>query len=186
MFPSRLTQRIHYLWDRALLALSALAPISAVFGVSLYDTNAWVSVILVASSLLAALGAIWLVKKNSGTNIIDMKIDSVRDAGPEAAAYLTSFILPFLMASNLSVSSWIALGLFTFIYVVVIMNTGAIAVNPVLYLMGYRIWRVESDERSLDEVVIVSKHRPRAGSHFKVSEGVGTYVEHQSTGSGNG
>lgn len=186
MFPSWLTQKMHYLWNRALLALSALAPISGVFGVSLYDTNAWVSITLVGLSLIAALGALWLVKKNSGTNIIDLRIISVRDAGPEAAAYLTSFILPFLMASNLSASNWIALGLFTLIYLVVIMNTGAIAVNPVLYLMGYRIWRVESDQKSLDEVIVVSKHRPRAGTYFKVSEGVGTYVEHQNRESING
>ena len=88
------------------------------------------------------LAIIWVHTRTNGP---EMVIASVNNAGGEAASYLAGYLLPFVTVSQPSVRDVLAYVAFIVVAGVVHSRTSAIQVNPLLFLLGWKILQVTSD-----------------------------------------
>lgn len=66
------------------------------------------------------------------------EIEGVRDEGAAVAAFLATYLLPFLTVSAPSVRDVIAYSLFLGLTAVITVRSQTAQINPTLYLVGYR------------------------------------------------
>lgn len=74
--------------------------------------------------------------------------------------YLAPFVLPLIAAQGASTQEWAAYLAFIFIYILVLANSQLLAVNPMLYLFGYRIWKIEFTGVDQEPGFAVGRQRP--------------------------
>ncbi len=94
-------------------------------------------------SILGMLSLLQLFHLNRQAQLSEHTFVASSHAGSEASAYLASYILPFLTVPKPSLSEIIMYCGFFFVVAVVSTNTSVIQVNPVLYLLGWKVYTVE-------------------------------------------
>lgn len=158
---------------RLRLFASSFAPLFAVAAIRFESRN-----LRVACALLALVGiaTLLLLLRSSTTKVAPRKATptAVRDLGSDVAAYMASYILPFVAVQEPRALDLVGYGLVLVVLAVVFVNSDLIGVNPVLYLLGYRVYAVEGarvdqygDER---EALLISKRRPRVNQCVAVSD----------------
>jgi hypothetical protein len=70
---------------------------------------------------------------------------SVRDAGGEAASYLATYLLPFLTVATPTARDVLAYAGFLLVAAVINLRSAVVQVNPLLYLLGYRVLSITDD-----------------------------------------
>lgn len=138
-----------------LLAASAYSPAVILTGVRVGGPVMSAAVIAVglamAAGLMAVLGR---GRRRSATE--PLRVLSVSDRGPEAAAYLPTFLLPFLVVNDAGPRDLAALGLFALLLVYVSAQTDLLALNPWLFVTGRRLVQATVDRgNGLTEAVLV-------------------------------
>lgn len=129
--------------QRPLLFFSSYAPLFGILAIR-FERPALVyaCIALAAAGVAALLAIIWV---HSGTNGPEMIIASVNNAGGEAASYLAGYLLPFVTVSQPGWRDVCAYGAFIVVAGIVHSRTSAIQVNPLLFLLGWRILQVTTD-----------------------------------------
>lgn len=138
-----------------LLAASAYSPVVILTGVRVGAPAVSAAVIVVglamAAGLLAVLGR---GRRRSATE--PLRVLAVSDRGFDAAAYLPTFLLPFLVVNDPAVRDLVALGLFSLLLVYVSAQTDLLALNPWLFVTGRRLVQATVDRGDgLSEAVLV-------------------------------
>jgi hypothetical protein len=106
--------------------------------------------------VLAALGvaSLWLLLRlDARSSPGPYVLASARDAGAEAAAYLASYLLPFLTVATPTLRDVIAYAGFLVVAATIHLRSSVAQVNPLLYLLGYRVLAV-TDDRGLSAYMI--------------------------------
>jgi hypothetical protein len=67
---------------------------------------------------------------------------AVERAGEQTAAYVASYLLPFVTATFFHWQDWVVFAGFLFFIGLVYIQSEMLYLNPLLALIGYRIWRV--------------------------------------------
>ena len=158
---------------RLRLFASSFAPLFAVAAIRFESRN-----LGVACAMLALLGIVTLLLLlRSSTKKISPRHatpTAVRDLGSDVAAYMASYILPFVAVQEPTALDLVGYGLVLVVLAVVFVNSDLIGVNPVLYLLGYRVYSVEGarvdhygDDR---EALMISKRRPRVNQRAAVND----------------
>lgn len=73
-----------------------------------------------------------------------VEIEAVRDHGSEVAAFLASYLLPFLTIAEPGGTDLAAYAAFLFVAATVYLQADMAEVNPTLYLCGYRVQRIRT------------------------------------------
>jgi hypothetical protein len=144
---------------RPLLFLSSYAPLFGLLAIRFEPRWLWIS-----CGLLAALGVVslWLLLRlDARASPGPHTLASVRDAGVEAAAYLGTYLLPFLTVATPTVRDVLAYAGFLLVAAVINLRSAVVQVNPLLYLLGYRVLSV-TDDHGL-QAYIITRHRLPAG-----------------------
>ena len=91
---------------------------------------------------------------------------SVQDAGVEAASYLAAYLLPFVTVATPTVRDVLAYGGFLLVAAAINIRSAVVQVNPLLYLLGYRVLSV-TDNRGLHAYMITgtSSRQVTSASH---------------------
>jgi hypothetical protein len=119
---------------------------------------------------LAVLGLVdgfrlsWLATKKAA---VPRTVLEVRDAGPEVAAYLATYLLPLLAAPSPSPGDLWGYAIYGVVVVVVSLRSNMAHVNPTLYLLGWRVTSVTLDRG--DQHYIVSREAPKVREQIRVS-----------------
>ena len=144
---------------RPLLFLSSYAPLFGLLAVRFEQRWLWIS-----CAVLAALGVASLylllrldARQSPGPHLLT----SVKEAGGEAAAYLATYLLPFLTVATPTVRDVLAYAGFLLVTAVVNIRSAVAQVNPLLYVFGYRVLSV-TDDRGLSAYMI-TRHFPPVG-----------------------
>jgi hypothetical protein len=87
---------------------------------------------------------------------------SADDAGAAAAAYLASYLLPFLIIPTPTARDVIAYVGFFVVAAAIHLRSAVVQVNPLLYLLGYRVLSV-TDEQGLTAYMI-TRHAVSTGT----------------------
>ena len=75
-----------------------------------------------------------------------VRVAEVEDAGAEVAGYIATYLLPFLTVAEPSPRDLVAYALFLLVIGVVYVRSEMTQINPTLYLLGYTVARVTTDQ----------------------------------------
>ncbi|GAA2057012.1 hypothetical protein [Leifsonia soli] len=127
---------------KPLLFLSSYAVLFALLAIRIDQPAArWT---MAGLSIAGILSLILILRLNKSQTRAEHTISEVSNAGSEAAAYLAGYLLPFLVVANPTAADWLAYALFLIVALVINVRTGIIQVNPLLFLLGYSIYKVKS------------------------------------------
>jgi hypothetical protein len=100
---------------------------------------------LVLFGAVGILGAISILANTSRLAPGPFRVASVADRGPDVAGYLATYLLPFVTASNPSTRDLLAYAGFIVIAAVIYVQSEMLAINPLLYVFGYRVVAITTD-----------------------------------------
>lgn len=142
---------------RPLLFMSSYAPLFALLAIRFTTPWLWIS-----CAVLAGLGvaALWLLLKLDDRSAPGPhELTSVRDSAPEATAYLASYLLPMLTVATPHPRDVVAYAGFLVVAAVISLRSAVAQVNPLLYLLGYRVLSV-TDKNGLHAYLIAKRLVP--------------------------
>lgn len=142
------------------LALSAMAPLAVFVSIRLFARDWTAFWIFLAIAFIGALCLRLVLWASNHGNTIQPRNLRVENAGGEVSVYMLSFVLPFLVGNAPKAQDIVALTLFVVLYIIVAISTDLIIVNPLLFIFGYRIWRVHSADFEVGYAYFVSRARP--------------------------
>jgi hypothetical protein len=144
---------------KPLLFLSSYAPLFGLLAIRFEPKALWMTCSALA---LIGLGSLWLLLRlDARVSVSPHVLATTKDAGPEAASYLASYLLPFVTVSSPSTRDVVAYAGFLVVAAAVQLRSSVIQINPLLYLLGYRVLAIE-DDRDL-KAYLVTRGSPRAG-----------------------
>lgn len=144
---------------RPLLFLSSYAPLFGLLAIRFEQRWLWIS-----CTVLAVLGVVslWLLLRLDARSAPGPHtLAAARDAGVEAAGYLATYLLPFLTVATPTVRDVLAYVGFLLVAAVINLRSAVAQVNPLLYLLGYRVLSV-TDDHGL-RAYMVTRHAHPAG-----------------------
>ena len=147
---------------KPLLFLSSYAPLFGLLAIRFQQQWLWISCLVMAC---LGAGALWLLLRlDARASPGPHTLVAVKDAGPEAASYLASYLLPFLTVATPSIRDVVAYLGFLAVAAAVHLRSSVVQVNPLLYMFGYRVLAVE-DDRGL-AAYMVTRRRPVVGARI--------------------
>lgn len=145
---------------RCRLFISSYAPLFAMLALRFQSP-----VLVVSFSAAALIGAGTLILMLRAARRIHPQpheIKAVADEGPEVAGYVATYLLPFLTVPEPSGRELLAYLLFLILVGVVYVRSEMVRINPLLYLLGYRLWEVTTGDGW--KGYLISRGRPVVGT----------------------
>jgi hypothetical protein len=147
---------------KPLMFLSSYAPLFALLAIRFEQRWLWMSC---AGLAILGIAALWMLlrldaRSSPGPHVLA----SANDAGADAAAYLASYLLPFLTVPAPTARDVIAYSGFILVAAAVHLRSSVVQVNPLLYVFGYRVLSV-TDEHGL-KAYMITRHPVAAGAHI--------------------
>lgn len=147
---------------KPLLFLSSYAPLFALLAIRFEQPWLWISCAVLA---VVGVGALWLLLRLDARSAPGPHVlASADDAGPAAAAYLASYLLPFLIIPVPTIRDVMAYLGFLAVAAAIHLRSSVVQVNPLLYLFGYRVLSV-TDDRGL-RAYMITRHSVSAGAQI--------------------
>jgi hypothetical protein len=150
---------------RPLLFLSSYAPLFGLLAIRFEQWWLWISCLALA--MLGVASLLWLLKLDDRSSRGPHDLATVRDAGGEAASYLAAYLLPFLVVSTPTVRDVIAYAGFLLVAAVISIRSDVAQVNPLLYLLGYRVLAI-TDDHGL-QAYMITRHSRRVGDRVQAT-----------------
>lgn len=145
---------------RPLLFLSSYAPLFGLLAIRFERPVLWISCVVLA--MLGVASLCLLLRLDARAAPGPHVLASVRDAGAEAASYLATYLLPFLTVSAPTVRDVMAYVGFLLVVAAIHLRSAVVQVNPLLYLLGYRVLSI-TDDHGL-HAYMITRHSPPAGN----------------------
>jgi hypothetical protein len=140
---------------KPLLFFSSYAPLFGLLAIRFQVP--WLSITCTALAGLGVGALLLLLRLDARSAPGPHILASARDAGPEAASYLASYLLPFLTVSTPTVRDVLAYTGFLVVAASIHLRSSVVQVNPLLYLLGYRVLAITDDQ---DLVAYMITRRP--------------------------
>ena len=160
---TRLDVVAHHLISGRLL-LSSYAPLAIILGLRIDPLEPkLVCFVIAAWGIYDALRITWWSRRATTPRTI-VGID---DRGGEVAGYLATYLLPMLAAPNPDTADLIAYGVFGLVIVVISLRSNLLAINPTVYVLGWRVMAVVTAEG--DRHFLVCRRPPPLNVPVEVS-----------------
>lgn len=160
---------------RVRLFLASYAPMFLILAIR-FDAVALRS----ACGILAAIGIVdaTLIIRRSRRKLatVRVRIYSVADAGSESSGYLVSYLLPFVTVATPSGRDLAGYGLFLIVALVIYIRSNLVQVNPVFYLLGYRVLRIKYGAEGERLQFLVTRVSPSEGESIGVADFAGIFL----------
>jgi hypothetical protein len=122
------------------LFLSSYSPALLILAVRSFHHSAplfWGSLVVATLSAGAFLLFVFVGHKGGPFRA---KVDDVEPQDAELAAYVATYLLPFVIVFGATIQDVIALGMFLFFIGLLWVNSGMVYLNPLLALIGYHVY----------------------------------------------
>ncbi|PKN82947.1 MAG: hypothetical protein CVU47_01250 [Chloroflexi bacterium HGW-Chloroflexi-9] len=150
------------LWVSYLLFLSSYAPLLLLLALRTYERPSLALVFATAGLLSIAVLAIYLHVIRRAASI-PLPIERMTDRTGDIAGYLTAYLFQFLLVSgNLDDIDLLSLLLMFVLLAVISVRAHFLYVNPILSVLGYRLFEVESGGGL--PLLLISRREPSAGT----------------------
>jgi hypothetical protein len=130
------------LWIQTTLFLSSYLPVFALVGLRSIDRSWWVVGFCAVVCLLGAVGTTLFLVTAKRRNVLDVVLLDVESRDSDLAAYLVTYLLPFVTVFSSDWQDLASLAGFIVILGVVYVRSRLIYLNPTLALLGYQLDRV--------------------------------------------
>lgn len=150
---------------RWMLFLSSYSPLFGLTAVRL-ESGTFRTVTLA----LAALGALSLAVALADAARIEPRervVADVEDRGGDVAGYLATYLLPFLTVTSPTPKDAVAYAGFLMLVGLVYTRSSLLAVNPLLYLLGYRLSHVTT--QGGQRVLLICRELPARDGRVRCS-----------------
>jgi hypothetical protein len=140
----RSTRKEITMLGKPLLFFSSYAPLFGLLAIRFEQRWLWIP--CAALAMLGVVSLWFLLHLDARSSRGPHVLASARDAGPEAASYLASYLLPFLTVTTPTVRDIVAYIGFLVVAASIYLRSSIVQVNPLLYLLGYRVLSVTDDQ----------------------------------------
>ena len=132
---------------RILLALTAMSPLSVSLAISFVrEDKMRYAFIALCACVLLGLVAWWLISQaRLRLEIFPVRIKKVKSADKEIMVFFLAYVLPLIFRSQMSFDMW-SWGWAAAILLFVLWSTDAMQANPVLGLLGFHFYDVETED----------------------------------------
>ncbi|WP_367899218.1 hypothetical protein AB3N61_18645 [Leptospira sp. WS58.C1] len=142
------------LFAKIIFVLTSLAPVLVSFGVS-QKMSPFEKLTLISSAvLLFFIAWITLVYIQANGEIEPINIESLKNADQEVLAFLVTYLVPFLASVEFSNALIIYLIIF-----VAIFNSNSYHFNPLLGIIGYHFYQIETNTKV--SYILITKRKIR-------------------------
>jgi hypothetical protein len=110
-------------------------------------TTTWLDIACCALAIVGFADMVWIVygvSSPSRTGAEPITIDEVRDAGPEVAGYLATYLLPFLTVAEPNGRDVAAYVIFLLVTGLIYVRSEMTQINPTMYLLGRRVVHIRT------------------------------------------
>jgi hypothetical protein len=169
-------------WFAFALFLSSYSPAWLILAVRSFHRSTllfWLSIGLASVSGGAFLLFVWIARRRGGP--FEATVEEVEPRDAELAAYVATYLLPFVVVFGAKFQDVLALGLFLLFIGLLWVNSGLVYLNPLLALIGYhvfvvRITPIGGTSDSVSRSFLLSHQRDlRAGARVR-PESIGRNV----------
>ncbi len=158
--------------------VSSYAPLFLILAIRFDDR--WLQAACAAIAALGVLTLSLLLHAMKGKNKTPFSIVAVADQGTEVAGYLATYLLPFLTISEPALNDLVAYGLFLVVAGIVYVQSDMVQINPLLYVMGYRVSGITTSDGW--NGYLIARHRPREEQTLLVSRFINTLALERTNG----
>lgn len=151
---------------RLLLFLSSYFPLAMIFFVLFVQKNRSSALAVLVVGVLGLVGMLVYLWTATTLSPFPVKVQHLQRRDSEAMSYVVSYLVPFL---SIPFSGWqqgVALSIFFLMLSILYINSGMIHINPMLNLLGYKIYEIEDAEGGTHAVV--SRRRISRGETLSV------------------
>lgn len=143
-----------------LLFFTAYIPLLLMLAALQFEARPSVAFLLVTCAVI--IGTIFAIALFVATRVSAVRtvVKSVSDDGHASMAYMATYILPFISGVPGSPGGWAALGVYAATLFLIFRATEVKAVNPTLYLFGYRISHIHDATNVGGKGVYVIHRKP--------------------------
>lgn len=150
--------RVSSLWVRLRLFASSYTPLWVI--IALRQDRAAVAWFFVLCAVAGAASTVVIFVDVYRLAPSPDRVAAVADRGSEVAGYLATYLLPFVMVSAPDGRDLAAYALFLLVTASIYVQSNMIAINPMLYLGGYRVFAVTMDAGSATYLIARSQPSP--------------------------
>jgi hypothetical protein len=163
---------------RWMLFISSFFPLTVIFGILFATQEPILAGAVVLVGLLGlTITLIYVFGFSRRVAPIQGKIVERQEKGSDVMGYIAGYIVPF---ATFPLSGWqqiAAFLVFVFVLGIVYVNSEMIRVNPILNLLGYRLYEVKV-ENGEDSVSLITRRRVKRGDLIRVVDvGPGIFLE---------
>lgn len=124
------------------LGLAAFAPALILLAVRSRDSGwAWLFIVPAALGILVLVAGILIVRRGSPD---PFGFDDIADLSGEVLGHIGAYLLPVLIVTSRSTEEIVISAIVVALIIHIHVATGRVFVNPLLYLLGFRIYSAES------------------------------------------
>lgn len=113
------------------------------------------SLLLLVLSILLVAALLSIVRFHSGHRIDHLRCDRFRQRNELLSSYLLVYVFVFVGLEFSTIGDWLILAIFLGMLAVLQMNSEMLHVNPILGVIGYGVYEVQTTNRT---VLVLSKH----------------------------
>ena len=179
------------------LFLSSYSPALLILAVRSYDHSWLLFGVSLGIAIVSGLGFLLFLRVARQGGPFLGTVANVESQDAELAAYVATYLLPFVVVFGASVQDVLALALFLIFIGVLWVNSGLVYLNPLLAIVGYHVYVAEiratgaGETGTLPRSFLVSRQRDlrsgdevrpdRIGRGVLIDLGLNTHASDQST-----
>lgn len=148
-------------FTRFVLFLSSYIPLWVIFAVVTWEEKRMLAIGFGAAAVLSFIGTVLYLRLAQRLAGIDLMVGVIRRKDSDTMSYIASYIIPFAATPFDKIDQTIALVIFLAVLCAVYVNSSMIHVNPLLSLMGYRLYEIEDADGN--PYFLISKANLRRG-----------------------
>ena len=156
-----LSQSVTRAYVKTSLLLSAYAPLALIFAVRLESKDHPVKAIAFVGLFIAATLNLVLMFRITRSQPEDYHVKGVESGSAELAAFVATYLLPFVLAGDVTNLDLVAYAIYMLIVAIISLRGDYLHLNPLLAICGFRLYTVTTgmDRKRLT----LSRERIREG-----------------------
>ncbi|WP_152418736.1 MULTISPECIES: hypothetical protein [Halorubrum] len=137
------------LWSRPPVALENITARGYVFEINI----SWITVATLLSAVILYVFLWYVIQKHRKLKTTGINVNHYRQRNELLSSYLLVYVFAFVSLDASTVQGTAILSFFLAILAVIQLNSEMLHINPLLGLMGYRVYEIESD---ISTVLVIS------------------------------
>jgi hypothetical protein len=153
---------------KAILFLSSYSPLFLILAARASPTNQIEAFVFGGVGLLSIVALFLLLRGVDTVAPTPLHVIKAVSKSSETTGYLVTYVIPFLTLGTASLADVVALVILLVTFGLVFLNSDLVLVNPILAMLGYRLFEVEAPEGRMYLVISKAETAPVSNKDMAV------------------